>query len=110
MRERGSDPDIWKVEGLDTVEDNENVSKAIKDGGREDVIAVVLGRGANNEKVNEWLKAGSSVDGYKGFAIGRSIFWSSLTGWNSGEKSREEAVSEIADSYLSFISIYQNGS
>ena len=110
MRERGSDPDIWKVEGLDTAEDNENISKAIKDGGREDVIAVVLGRGANNEKVNEWLKAGSSVGGYKGFAIGRSIFWSSLTGWNSGEKSREEAVSEIADSYLSFISVYQNGS
>ena len=65
MREKGADPDIWKIEGLDTVEDNENVSKAIKDGGREDVIAVVLGRGANDEKVNEWLRAGCSVDGYK---------------------------------------------
>ena len=29
MRERGADPDIWKIEGLDTVEDNENVSKVI---------------------------------------------------------------------------------
>ena len=110
MRERGADPDIWKIEGLDTTEDNENVSKVIKDGGREDVIAVVLGRGANDEKVNEWLRAGSSVEGYKGFAIGRSIFWNSLTGWHGGEKSREEAVTEIADSYLSFISVYQNGS
>jgi myo-inositol catabolism protein IolC len=53
---------------------------------------------------------GSSVDGYKGFAIGRSIFWDSLKGWHTGEKSREEAVSEIANSYLSFISVYQNGS
>jgi len=110
MRERGADPDIWKIEGLDTTEDSENVSKVIKDGGREDVIAVVLGRGANDEKVNEWLRAGSSVEGYKGFAIGRSIFWNSLTGWHGGEKSREEAVTEIADSYLSFISVYQNGS
>ena len=110
MRERGADPDIWKIEGLDTIEDNENVSKVIKDGGREEVIAVVLGRGANDEKVNEWLRAGSSVDGYKGFAIGRSIFWNSLKGWHGGEKSREEAVSEIAKSYLSFISVYQNGS
>ena len=110
MRERGADPDIWKIEGLDTTEDNENVSKVIKDGGREDVIAVVLGRGANDEKVNKWLRAGSSVEGYKGFAIGRSIFWNSLTGWHGGEKSREEAVTEIADSYLSFISVYQNGS
>ena len=110
MRERGADPDIWKIEGLDTTDDCENVSKVIKDGGREDVIAVVLGRGANDEKVNEWLKAGSSVDGYKGFAIGRSIFWDSLKGWHAGEKSREEAVSEIANSYQSFISVYQNGS
>ncbi len=110
MRERGADPDIWKIEGLDTTNDCENVSKVIKDGGREGVIAVVLGRGADDEKVNEWLRAGSSVDGYKGFAIGRSIFWNSLKGWHAGEKSREEAVSEIANSYLSFISVYQNGS
>ena len=110
MRERGADPDIWKIEGLDTTDDCENVSKVIKDGDREEVIAVVLGRGANDEKVNEWLRAGSSVDGYKGFAIGRSIFWESLKGWHAGEKSREEAVSEIANSYLSFISVYQNRS
>ena len=110
MRERGADPDIWKIEGLDTTDDCENVSKVIKDGGREEVIAVVLGRGANDEKVNEWLRAGSSVDGYKGFAIGRSIFWDSLKGWHADEKSREEAVSEIANSYLRFISVYQNGS
>ncbi len=110
MRERGADPDIWKIEGLDTTNDCESVSSAIKDGGRDDVIAVVLGRGANDEKVNEWLRAGSLVEGYKGFAIGRSIFWDSLKGWHVGEKSREEAVSEIANSYLSFISVYQNGS
>ena len=108
MREKGADPDIWKIEGLDTKEDCEKVATSIKDGGREDVIAVVLGRGANDEKVNQWLRAGSSVDGYKGFAIGRSIFWNSLKGWHEDQKSREEAVSEIAESYLSFISVYQN--
>ena len=110
MREKGADPDIWKIEGLDTKEDCEKVATSIKDGGREDVIAVVLGRGANDEKVNQLLRAGSSVDGYKGFAIGRSIFWNSLKGWHEDQKSREEAVSEIAESYLSFISVYQNGS
>ena len=110
MREKGADPDIWKIEGLDTKEDCEKVAASIKDGGREDVIAVVLGRGANDEKVNQWLREGSSVDGYKGFAIGRSIFWNSLKGWHEDQKSREEAVSEIAESYLSFISVYQNGS
>ena len=109
MRERGADPDIWKIEGLDTSEDCEKVAHAIRTGDREDVIAVVLGRGASDEKVNEWLKAGSSVEGYKGFAIGRSIFWEALKGFHEGEKSREEAVEEIAQSYLGFLSVYQNG-
>ena len=109
MRERGADPDIWKIEGLDTPEDCEKVAHAIRTGDREDVIAVVLGRGASDEKVNEWLKAGSSVEGYKGFAIGRSIFWDALKSFHEGEKSREEAVEEIAQSYLGFLSVYQNG-
>ena len=109
MRERGADPDIWKIEGLDTPEDCEKVAHAIRTGDREDVIAVVLGRGASDEKVNEWLRAGSSVEGYKGFAIGRSIFWDALKGFHEGEKSREEAVEEIAQSYLGFLSVYQNG-
>ena len=109
MRERGADPDIWKIEGLDTPEDCEKVAHAIRTGDREDVIAVVLGRGASDEKVNEWLIAGSSVEGYKGFAIGRSIFWDALKGFHEGEKSREEAVEEIAQSYLGFLSVYQNG-
>ena len=109
MRERGADPDIWKIEGLDTPEDCEKVAHAIRTGDREDVIAVVLGRGASDEKVNEWLRAGSSVEGYKGFAIGRSIFWDALKSFPEGEKSREEAVEEIAQSYLGFLSVYQNG-
>ena len=109
MRERGADPDIWKIEGLDTPEDCEKVAHAIRTGDREDVIAVVLGRGASDEKVNEWLRAGSSVEGYKGFAIGRSIFWDALKGFHEGKKSREEAVEEIAQSYLGFLSVYQNG-
>ena len=109
MRERGADPDIWKIEGLDTPEDCEKVAHAIRTGDREDVIAVVLGRGASDEKVNEWLIAGSSVEGYKGFAIGRSIFWDALKSFHEGEKSREEAVEEIAQSYLGFLSVYQNG-
>jgi len=110
MRERGADPDIWKIEGLDTSEDCEKVAAAIKTGDRENVMAVVLGRGASDEKVNEWLRAGSSVDGYRGFAIGRSIFWNALKGFHEGEKTREEAVNEIAESYLGFLSIYQSGS
>ena len=110
MRERGADPDIWKIEGLERTEDCEKVAAAIKAGDRANVIAVVLGRGASDVKVKEWLRAGSSVQGYKGFAIGRSIFWNALKDFHEGEKSKEEAVDEIAESYLGFLSVYQNGS
>ena len=110
MRERGADPDIWKIEGLETTKDCEKVAAAIQAGDRANVIAVVLGRGASDEKVKEWLRAGSSVQGYKGFAIGRSIFWNALKDFHEGEKSKEEAVDEIAESYLGFLSVYQNGS
>ena len=34
MREKGADPDIWKIEGLDTPEQCEKVSEAIKSGDR----------------------------------------------------------------------------
>ena len=107
MREKGADPDIWKIEGLEKTEDCKKVASAIRDGGREEVIAVVLGRGADDQKVNEWLKAGASVEGYKGFAIGRSIFWDSLKGWFTEEITREQAVDQISEKYRSFISVYK---
>ena len=107
MREKGADPDIWKIEGLEKTEDCKKVASAIRDGGREEVIAVVLGRGADDQKVNEWLKAGASVEGYKGFAIGGSIFWDSLKGWFTEEITREQAVDQISEKYRSFISVYK---
>ena len=107
MREKGADPDIWKIEGLDSTEDCNKVASAIRDGGREGVIAVVLGRGADDQKVNEWLKAGASVEGYKGFAIGRSIFWDSLKEWFTEEINREQAVEQISEKYRNFISVYK---
>ena len=70
----------------------------------------MLGRGANNEKVNEWLSAGANIEGYKGFAIGSSIFWESLKNWVSEDLSREEAVDEISESYRNFISVYKGAS
>ena len=107
MREKGADPDIWKIEGLEKTEDCKKVASAIRDGGREEVIAVVLGRGADDQKVNEWLKAGASVEGYEGFAIGRSIFWDPLNAWFTEEITREQAVDQISEKYRSFISVYK---
>ena len=60
--------------------------------GRDGVVCVVLGRGANDEKVEHWLRQGAPVDGYAGFAIGRTIWWDALKGFLDGSIERDAAA------------------
>ncbi len=60
--------------------------------GRDDVTCVLLGRGASTEKVEEWLEAASPVEGFIGFAIGRSIWWDALKGFLDKSLTREQAA------------------
>src|SRR5436305_461073 len=83
------------------------VEKSGQGEGRQGVVCVVLGRGASDEKVDHWLRAGAPVEGYVGFAIGRSIWWDALKGYLDGSIEREDAASQIADNYLRFVRVYQ---
>jgi 5-dehydro-2-deoxygluconokinase len=104
----GIEVDIWKIEGVDERSDCEMLAKQTRTGeGRENVVCVVLGRGASTEKVEEWLRAGAPVEGYIGFAIGRSIWWDALKGFLDGSIEREDAAQQIADNYLHFVRVYQ---
>ena len=104
----GIEVDIWKIEGVDERSDAEMLAEQARSGpGREGVVCVVLGRGASTEKVCEWLEAGAPVDGYVGFAIGRSIWWDALKGWLADELDQEAAAAQIAENYLHFIKIYE---
>jgi 5-dehydro-2-deoxygluconokinase len=104
----GIEVDIWKIEGVDAQADAEMLAKQARAGeGREGVVCVLLGRGASDAKVDQWLREASPVDGFIGFAIGRSIWWDSLRGFLAREVSREDAASKIADNYLRFITVYE---
>jgi myo-inositol catabolism protein IolC len=104
----GIEVDIWKIEGVDEQSDCEMLAKQTRNGeGRENVVCVVLGRGASDEKVDHWLRAGAAVDGYIGFAIGRSIWWDALKGYLDGSLEREAAAQQIADKYLRFVQVYE---
>src|SRR3954453_1999930 len=73
-QEFGIEVDIWKIEGVDEQSDCEMLAQQTrKGGGREGVVCVVLGRGASDDKVDQWLRAGAPVEGYVGVAIGRSL-------------------------------------
>jgi myo-inositol catabolism protein IolC len=104
----GIEVDIWKIEGVDEQSDCEMLAQQTRKGeGREGVVCVVLGRGASDDKVDHWLRAGAPVEGYVGFAIGRSIWWDALKGFLSGDVAREDAAQQIADKYLRFVKTYQ---
>jgi myo-inositol catabolism protein IolC len=108
IQNAGVEVDIWKIEGVDSREDDEMLAEVARSGpGRGGVVCVVLGRGASIEKVEQWLQAASPVKGFVGFAIGRSIWWDAVKGWLSDELARDAAAAQIADNYLRFIEVYQ---
>jgi myo-inositol catabolism protein IolC len=109
LQDAGVEPDIWKIEGIDRREDCETIAATTRRDGRDGVACVVLGRGANDDAVDHWLRMGSGVPGYIGFAIGRSIWWDPLKGFVDGNLGREEAAKQIAANYRRFIDVYNEG-
>jgi myo-inositol catabolism protein IolC len=108
LQEAGVNPDVWKIEGIDRREDCERISAQARSGGRDKVSCVVLGRGANEEKVHHWLRTGASVPGYIGFAIGRTIWWDAVKGYLDGSLGREAAAAEVARNYRKNIEVYES--
>jgi len=108
LQDAGVEPDIWKIEGIDTREDCQRIAAQARSGGRDRVSCVVLGRGANDEKVHHWLRMGAGVPGYIGFAIGRTIWWDALKGYLDGSLDREQAAERISAKYRENIEVYES--
>ena len=104
----GVEVDVWKIEGVDEQSDAVMLAEQARSGaGREGVTCVLLGRGASTEKVEQWLQQAAPVDGFIGFAIGRSIWWDALKGFLADELDRETAASQIAENYVHFVRVYE---
>lgn len=102
----GVEPDIWKIEGMETAEDYEMVSQTARADGRAHVGIVILGRAEDVEHVDRWLVAGKYVDGVCGFAVGRTIFWEAIHALHEGTITREQAVEQIAKLYGHFYRVF----
>jgi myo-inositol catabolism protein IolC len=107
IQDAGIEVDIWKIEGVDERSDCEMLVRQARSGGRDGVVCVVLGRGADNDKVDQWLRAAAPVDGFVGFAIGRSIWWDPLKAYVDGKIERSAGARQIAESYLRFVQVYE---
>jgi myo-inositol catabolism protein IolC len=107
IQDAGIEVDVWKIEGVDARSDCETLVAQARSGGREGVACVVLGRGADNAKVDHWLTQAAPVDGFAGFAIGRSIWWDPLKAYVDGKIERSAGAKQIAENYLRFVSVYE---
>jgi myo-inositol catabolism protein IolC len=108
IQDYGIDVDIWKIEGVDAREDAEMLAQTSRRDGRDDVACVLLGRGASDEKVDHWLRQAAPVEGFVGFAIGRSIWWDVLKGFLDRSIERDAAAEQIASNYLRFVEVYES--
>jgi 5-dehydro-2-deoxygluconokinase len=101
------EPDIWKIEGLDRPGDCERIVAVARRDGREKVGCIILGRGEDEQQVRKWLTVAAGVEGFIGFAVGRTDFWDPLVSLRGGKITRDAAVAEMARHYREFVDIFQ---
>ena len=107
IQDAGVEVDVWKIEGVDARSDCEMLVSQARSGGRDGVVCVVLGRGADDAKVDHWLTQAAPVEGFVGFAIGRSIWWEPLKAYVDGKIERAAGARKIAENYLRFVNVYE---
>ena len=103
------EPDVWKIEGLDSRADCERIVKMARRDGRDRVGCIVLGRGADEARVRTWLATAASVEGFIGFAVGRTTFWDAVAGYRARALTRNEAVTQIARRLREWVDIFEQG-
>ena len=107
LQDASVEPDVWKVEGLDRQEDGVKLVEMARRGGRNTVGLIILGRGAERDRVVRWLKTAASIPGFIGFAVGRTSFWQPLVDVAAKRISQEEAATHIAHNFEAWIRLFE---
>jgi len=110
MHAAGIRPDVWKIEGTETREAAEMIVAATRRGGKAHVESFLLGRGQDDANVDRWIRSAAGVDGFGGFAIGRSIWAPAIGAYLDHTTDRDKTVEAIRDKYLRFVDVYQAAS
>lgn len=102
IHEDGIAPTLWKIEGLDHVDDWTSLAKHAK------APIIVLGRGESAKQVDTWLAVGAASGKTIGFAVGRTIFLKAIQDLHDKKITREKAVERIAKNYLHCIKVWES--
>ena len=103
----GVKPDVLKIEGLDERDDCERIVTMARREGRDGVGCIVLGRGADEARVRRWLATAASVEGFIGFAVGRTTFWDAVAGYRARTLTRNEAAAQIARRLRDWVDVFE---
>jgi len=107
--EYGIQPHIWKIEGVDDHTDAHRLGTLAENpGGRRSAKCIVLSSGQSDQRVKHWLSVAAATNGYRGFAIGRSIWKEPVRDHIAGHLSRSEASSIIVEKFSEYVSLFES--
>jgi myo-inositol catabolism protein IolC len=106
LRGAGMRPQWWKLEGQPDASAFTAVAVATGAAGGE-TSCLVLGRGAGDAQLVEWVATAAGTVGFSGFAVGRSLWAAVLEDVLLGQVSREEAAQRISRAYLELVAVYE---
>jgi myo-inositol catabolism protein IolC len=106
LQQRGAEPDVWKLEPMPNADEYSRAISSIKAGGRDHAVAVVLGGGATTAAVDESLKSSAVVDGFVGFAVGRSVWAEGIENLSQGSWDGQKAAQSVADKFRHFVEVF----
>jgi myo-inositol catabolism protein IolC len=101
----GMRPDWWKLEGNNDRAAAASVAAA--GSATAELGCLVLGRGQDRDSVVHWVQVAASVDGFVGFAVGRTLWMDAFAAFVNKELDEQEVVSRIATSYLDIAAAYR---
>jgi myo-inositol catabolism protein IolC len=107
LQDAGVEPDIWKVEGLDRRDNCVALAETAQRDGRRDVRCIVLGRHADDARVQRWLEVAATVPAFIGFAVGRSTFWRPLQDLLAQRIARPDAAAAICRAYRRWVDVWR---
>ncbi|MFF7195801.1 2-deoxy-5-keto-D-gluconate 6-phosphate aldolase domain-containing protein [Streptomyces sp. NPDC008079] len=102
-------PHVWKLEPLAAEADYAVVADHCRAGAPYPTSLVLLGGGADMDAVAEWVRQIRGVDGYIGFAIGRSLWIDAFDGYLRGDLDEEQVVASIAGRLRRLVTAYSLG-
>jgi myo-inositol catabolism protein IolC len=106
LTEAGVHPSIWKLEGYETAEGAQLVLDTVKSSAGPPSECIVLGRNAPQPQLDHWLDVAAALQGYAGFAIGRSIWNEPLADYLAGKQDQAATQERIAGRYRHYIATY----